>query len=128
MSTTRSRSVNREFGNWLKHQLLSRDLNQSEFALKMGVGHSTVSRWVSGRSPEARFLEQIADVLFVDYDLVATRAGYRPVLPDIDPASREAEVLGLVHRINWERQGEGVEMVVDMLHVLAKRLPKPKER
>jgi len=37
---------------------------------------------------------------------------------------RASGVLGLVRRIDQEREGENIEMVIDMLQVLAKRLPK----
>jgi len=91
----------------------------------MGKDRGIVGNWVRGqRVPSPESCDLIADALGVDLDVVLFNAGHRPTVPDIDPASREAEVLGMVHRIDWEREGEGIEMVVDMLQVLAKRLPK----
>jgi transcriptional regulator with XRE-family HTH domain len=97
-------------------------MNQSEFAARLGVGHSTVSRWVNGRVPEAGLLERIADVLVLDYDLVATKAGYRPAIHEVPPDSREARAAHLVTRIDWE--APGTELVVSMLEQLAINAPK----
>lgn len=93
------------FGEWLKRELRARRLNQAEFAELTGVGTSTVSRWVNGRVPEAALLERIADVLVVDYDELATRAGFRPRgLDAMDPGSPEAILMPYIRRIQWTEE------------------------
>jgi transcriptional regulator with XRE-family HTH domain len=69
------------FGPWLRAAISAAGLTLGEFAAQVGAGKSSVSRWVNGRVPEASFIDAIADVLVMDYDLVAEKAGYRPALP-----------------------------------------------
>jgi transcriptional regulator with XRE-family HTH domain len=109
------------FGSWLANQIRARGMNQAEFAIALGVGTSTVSRWVNGRVPEAALLEKIADVLIVDYDVVATKAGYRPKeLLQVDPNSPEARLLPLIRQVPWdERQ---LRMFEEQLRILIKGL------
>lgn len=101
------------FGEWLMREIRDRGMNQSEFAKRVGVGTSTVSRWVNGRKPEADLIDAIADVLVLDYDLVATKAGYRPrELLELDPDSATARLMPLIEQIDWDaRPGrlEGLE-------------------
>jgi transcriptional regulator with XRE-family HTH domain len=105
--------------------LRRRDLNQSEFANLAGVKPATVSRWVNNeRAPDAEYLLPIADALMVDYDLVATKAGYRPPIHEVPPDSREARAAHLVSRIDWETQAAG--FALSMLEQLAHEVPKGK--
>lgn len=106
------------FGTWLASEIRRRGLNQSEFAKLVGVGTSTVSRWINGRLPEASLLERIADVLVLDYDILATRAGYRPrELLEMDPDSAEAQLLPYIRAIEWSERE--LEMVKAQLRFLA---------
>lgn len=74
----RSREM-RPFGWWLKHQLDSRDMNQSEFARAAGVSTSLVSDWVNGRrSPSIASAQQIANALDTTVDVVLVRLGLDP--------------------------------------------------
>lgn len=86
----------RSFGSWLKSAIAARGMTQNEFASAIGASKSSVSRWTNGDAPKGTFVERIADVLVLDYDIVATRAGYRiPELMLVDPESPEAKLLGL---------------------------------
>ena len=117
-----SRGHSPAFGSWLASQLRGRDLNQSEFAARLGVSQSTISRWINGRIPEATLLDRIADVLVLDYDFVATKAGYRPLIHEVSPDSREARAAHLVTRIDWEHPN--AEFIVTMLEQAAREMPK----
>ncbi len=96
------------FGPWMEAEVRSRSLTQAEFARRMGVSQSTVSRWYGGRLPDARFIDRIADVLVLDYDAVATRAGYRPrglglpdpIMAEIEPKIRKID-WGPPHRLKY---------------------------
>jgi len=103
MERTSSRSAPEGFGAWLLSQIKARGMNQTEFAAKVGVKHPTVSRWVSGRRPEAELIERIADVLVLDYDFVATKAGYRPreLTLEVDPESPEGQLVPLIRKMRW---------------------------
>ena len=98
-----SRPENKVFGSWLQSMILSRGMNQAEFAEKVDASPTTVSRWINGRVPAGKYLQRIADVLLLDYDLVATKAGYRPTTLDRhrDPESPEAQLMPLIQRIDW---------------------------
>lgn len=96
--------ASKTFGPWLASMIQARGLNQAEFADKVKASPTTVSRWINGRVPNAKYIQPIADVLLLDYDLVATRAGIRPrSLLDRhnDPESAEAQLMPLIQRINW---------------------------
>ncbi len=113
---------------YLERALRVREWTQADFARHMGVSTGAVAMWMNRkRVPGPSSIDRIADVLHADTDSLLVLAGHRPTIPDVDPMSREAEVLGLVHRIDWEREGESIEVVVDMLQVLAKRLPKARK-
>lgn len=71
-----------QFGSWLLSEIRAAGMNQGEFADRVGVSRTTVSRWVHGRVPDGVFIDPIADVLTLPYDVVSERAGYRPALPD----------------------------------------------
>ena len=69
----------RPFGWWLKHQIDTRDLNQSEFARKAGVSASLVSDWVNGRrTPSIQSAQVIANALDTTIDVVLVRMGLDP--------------------------------------------------
>lgn len=101
------------FGCWLLSEIRRAGMNQTEFAGAVKTSGTTVSRWIHGRMPNGRYIERIADVLVLDYDLVATKAGYRPrELLEIDPESATARLMPLIEQIDWEtRPGrlEGLE-------------------
>lgn len=108
------------FGSWLSAEISRRGLNQAEFAKLIGVGTSTVSRWINGRIPEAKFIDPISDVLVLDFDVVATRAGYRPKeLLQVDPNSAEAELLPYIRAIDWKNHQRELEMIRRNLEFLA---------
>ena len=78
-------------------------MNQSEFAKLAAVGTSTVSRRMNGSVPEGVLLERIADILVLDKDIVATRAGYQPKeLLEIDPDLPEVPLLPYIRAITWD--------------------------
>jgi transcriptional regulator with XRE-family HTH domain len=97
-------------------------MNQSDFAERVGASTTTVSRWIHGRVPQAKYIDPISDVLVLDYDLVATKAGYRPAIHEVPPDSREARAAHLVSRIDWD--APGAEAVVSMLEQFAMNAPK----
>lgn len=111
MGTDDAQREGQLFGRWLESQIKTRGMNLSEFATAVGVSLSSVSRWVHGRKPRADYLERIADVLVLDYDLVSTRAGIRPQgLDGFQPGSAEAVLLPLIRRIDWERDPKRLKM------------------
>lgn len=98
------------FGPWLKDQIQYAGYTQGEFAKRLGVSPTTVSRWVHGRAPEASFLDAISDILVIDYDVLATKAGYRPQeLLEVDPDSPTAQLMPLIQEVNWNRYPDRLE-------------------
>lgn len=89
------------FGAWLASQIKLRGMNQREFAERMGVSQSTVSRWIKGRVPDGSFIDLIADVLVLDYDLVSMQAGYRPRLSMDQINQFRAIAEPYAKRIDW---------------------------
>lgn len=81
MNSLRTGRTNPAFGAWLLGEIQAAGMSRAEFAKKVGVSHVTVGRWINGRVPDAGYIDPIADVLVLDYDKVATKAGYRPRLP-----------------------------------------------
>lgn len=103
MNTKNPKRVEAGFGEWLSSQLASRKLSQEEFASKVQVSQATVSRWMNGRRPAGRYIDPIADVLLLDYDLVSSKAGYKPVASlSVDPESAIARLVPLIEKVNWE--------------------------
>ena len=104
------------FGPWLERQMKANGWNQTDFARRLEVSQGTVSRWIQGRQPEATYIDRIADVLALDYDLVATKAGYRPhELLQLDPDSATAQLMPLIEKIDWESDPgrlEGVRLIL----------------
>lgn len=102
MRTKRSEIRNPAFGSWLRSAIVARGMTQNQFASAIGASKSSVSRWVHGDAPKGEFIEKIADVLVLDYDLVATKAGYRPSELLDDPTGKaEEELLPLIRKIEW---------------------------
>ncbi len=93
------------FRLWLADQLRVRGWNRADAAKRIGVDPSTISRWLNGdRLPSPELVERIADVLVVDYDFVATKAGYRPRELDGDEDDIiKRELLPLMRQIDWTR-------------------------
>lgn len=96
-----SESLSPAFGAWLASEVRSHGLNQGEFARRVGVSATTVSRWLKGRVPKGRYIEQIADVLLLDVDQVLTRSGYRPRDLEVDPESPQGRIMALTNRVQW---------------------------
>lgn len=98
------------FASWLARRMRAAGMNQSELATAVGVSTSTVSRWLSGRRPEAAYAETMADALNLDVDEVLTMAGYRPPdrhMREDDPATR---ICSLVKRVRLtEDRAVGLE-------------------
>lgn len=124
MSAERSENGSSGFGPWLKSQILSRQMTQNEFAKAVGVSPTSVSRWIAGDQPKGGYIDYIADVLRLPYDLVATKAGYRPAIEEVPPDSREARAAHLVTRIDWDKDAAGY--LLTMLEHAAVDLPKGK--
>jgi transcriptional regulator with XRE-family HTH domain len=121
MSTYRSANKIPGWGAWLKSQLAAKGFTQNEFARQVGVSSSTVSRWGEGDQPKGSHIDAISDVLVLDYDIVATRAGYRPRgLMEIDPDSAEAQLLPYIRAIDWEGHERELDMIKAQLELIAK--------
>lgn len=74
------------FGNWLRRQIVARDMTQAEFAERAGFNKGVVSKWVTGRlNPRPDSLERIADALHVSIDEVLDASGLRPYVAYDDP-------------------------------------------
>lgn len=110
------------WGEWLDHQLRSRNMSQEDFADKVGVAQGTVSRWVKGRRPAGKYIDLISDVLMLDYNIVATKAGYRPrTMLEIDPDGPVARLVPLIERIDWTQYPERLDSLVFELELMIKR-------
>lgn len=117
----RSRTYRRQsttFGPWLLARLKDAGLTQGEFAERVGVSPTTVSRWVNGRVPDGSFIDQIADVLVLDYDLVSMQAGYRPRL-SIDQIERFRRIAEpYARKIDWEDDDNVIEIRYALDHII----------
>lgn len=110
------------FGAWLSREIKSQGMSQGEFARRVGVSATTVSRWVNGRVPDGQFIERIADVLLLDADEVLTRSGYRPPDSELDPDSPEGRIIALVKRIHWtDRDAEIIEAQLRLMIEIERR-------
>ena len=108
------------FGPWLATMIKNQGMTQKEFADKVGVGQGSVSRWVKWRAPQAKYIRPIANALMVDYDLVNTKAGYRPRDLDrriTDPDSAESQILYVAQHVTWTP--ERLSSVLSLLRSLA---------
>jgi transcriptional regulator with XRE-family HTH domain len=107
----------------LESELRRRDMRQADLARRLHTSTGTVSDWINNkRLPSPTSVERISDVLVLDYDLVATKAGYRPAIHEVPPDSREARAAHLVTRIDWETQAAGFTLT--LLEQLALEVPK----
>lgn len=112
--------VGNSFGVWFEQQLKSREMNQSEFARKLGVKQGMVSNWIRGaRIPDPGSCDRIADALGLSIDEVLIQAGHRPRMGD-PWEGREGELLTMFRqlpavdqyyvldfaRFRWERTRE----------------------
>ena len=75
-----------EFGQYIKHLRLRREMSQSEMARQSGVEHSYISRLESGeREPSRATVDAIADVLGIDHETARLVAfGYSEDSPIIN--------------------------------------------
>lgn len=118
MSTDQSHEPNMAFGTWLQLKMDDRGWTQREAAEKLGVTHVTVGRWLRGRTPDAKFLERIADVFVADYDYVATLAGVRPKeLLEIDPDGATARLMPLIEAVDWDSNPERLPALESQLRM-----------
>lgn len=105
------------FGAWLLSEIKAAGMTQGEFAEKVGVSRTTVSRWVKGRIPDGVFIDPIADVLLLDYDEVSERAGYRPRLSSDDLDAVHARLDPRLRRVEWSEFRYGlIESVLDQFY------------
>ncbi len=113
--------------NWTQEELADRVRMSQRWVSNLELGNVGQSRLAT--------LRKLAEVLGLDLSDLVLAAGMstsevgahriaETAIQDYTASDREAEVEALVHRIDWEREGEGIEMVVDMLQGLANRLPK----
>lgn len=83
-------TMEKEGGNWLLSEILSRYPSQAEFARAAGVRPQYVSNWVSGKIDlSVDFLPAVAHALFHDPRLVARKMGIP--LPGEIPEPRSPE-------------------------------------
>lgn len=97
-----------QFATWVQGHLRSREWNDSDFARKMGIEPSVVSRWMTGkRRPSPASCDLIADALGVDTDVVLTLVGHRPATNPPAPRDEREEIVALLWRIepNPDRLG-----------------------
>lgn len=124
MDVKRNQPVESAFGTWLESKMNNFGWTRTETAKKLGVTKMTVGRWVNGRVPEASYIERIADVFLADYDLVATKAGYRPreLILEVDPESAEGQLVPIIRQIAWDDRS--LKSAVLYMEGLAKMFPK----
>lgn len=69
-------------GAWLEHERERAGWSLREFAERIGVEHSTLSRWISGeRRPRAEMYPRIAEAVGLPVEVVMYEAGVIPRLP-----------------------------------------------
>ena len=95
-----------EFGAYLKHVRMAKDISQSELSRRAGLDHSYVSRLESGnRDPSRDVVDDIADVLKLDRDTLRRIAfGYAEDSTDIQRLRDALTTLPTVQRELLERQ------------------------
>lgn len=97
-------------GRWMTQELRRRDWTHADFARRLGVGSGTVSRWFSGRRPNTRYCDLIADVLVADTDYVLALAGHRSEDAPLKPNDPKQRIIGLVKRVRLtEDRAAGLE-------------------
>ena len=116
MNMERTGRTTTEFGARLLREIEAAGMSRAEFARKVGVSHVTVGRWINGRIPEATLIDAIADVLVLDYDLVAEWAGYRPRLPREHLDSIHTRLDPRLRKVQWsESRYRMVEAILDQM-------------
>lgn len=103
MNRKRSEWHNPALGQEMRRRIIEHYRTQTAFSEALGVPQGTISRWVNGRRPDGDYLDDISDLLFWDYDDLATQAGYRPrgLSIAIDPKSPEGQLVPYIRRIDW---------------------------
>jgi len=107
-----------EFGRWLQRRMDERDLNQPGLAIKLGVRHSTVNRWLNGSArPRPKYLRALTRVLDIPpeevYEALGDLQKKRGAQdPRLDEDSREA-----LHLLQ-ELSGEGRAAALGMLRAI----------
>ena len=97
---------NDSLSGWLRRQIDRREWSQADFARRLGLSNSVVSRWFTGtRVPSSAYCDLIADALGVDVDLVLTLAGHRPAPLDYDPDDWASDIIGRAKRVDWRKPG-----------------------
>ena len=95
-----------EFGAYLRHVRMAKDISQSELANRAGYDHSFLSRLEAGtREPSRAAVDAIADVLELDRDTLRRIAfGYAEDSTDIQRLRDALSTLPTVQRELLERQ------------------------
>lgn len=95
-----------KFSQWLRQELLRRDMKQADLARFVGTSTGAVSDWVNGKTvPSPASVDLIADALRIDPDRVLTIAGHRPRLPKEEVEQYLADVRPFIeHMDNGDRE------------------------
>lgn len=100
------------FPLWLRQELDDREWTPMEFSRRLGVGHGTISMWLSGkRHPNPKSIKLVADALVIDEDVAMIAAGHKSPDPYLDPDNPTARLSPLIEKIDWtSRPGRLEEM------------------
>lgn len=75
----RKHSNPHRFDEWLRDEMLRRELTQSDLARKAGISQTLVSQWVNGkRTPSILSAKALADGLDLPVEVVLARLGLDP--------------------------------------------------
>ena len=67
------------FDEWLRDEMMRRELTQSELARKAGISQTLISQWVNGRrTPSILSAKALADGLDLPIEVVLARLGLDP--------------------------------------------------
>ena len=72
------------FVAWLRAKMRQRRWTAAEVGERVGVSHSTVSRWIHGTRPTAQVVLAVAEVFGTDPDDLLALTGYRRRTPAQD--------------------------------------------
>jgi transcriptional regulator with XRE-family HTH domain len=118
--------VSENFKDWLLAEIERRGWSYETLARKVGVTHSSISQWTSGKyPPKPGQLRKIAEVMGADEIELFKMVGH--LSPEAGKGNGEMlpPLIRAAVREMDDMSEEGIQLVIDqMRHVLKKRYPK----
>jgi transcriptional regulator with XRE-family HTH domain len=121
-----------ELKDWLKQQFDRRpEINQTSVAISIGVGQSTISKWLKGLStPDPQNCHKLARYFNVSEDYVLSLAGHRPQIKEThapygDDAPGLREAMHLFRQLNDDDQERILIFMRSILQERRRARPSP---